>query len=70
MIKTFSTTSAPSTGGGTTPSGTPSGTSSGTSSGGMNKIILAVVVLGAIYVGYRFVIKPMMDAKKANQDAE
>ena len=64
MIKSFNTASAPSTGGGATPSATPSG------GGSMNKIIMAVVVLGAIYVGYRFVIKPMMDAKKANQDAE
>lgn len=64
MIKTFNTSITPSTGGGTTPSGTASG------GGGMNKIIMAVVVLGAIYVGYRFVVKPMMDAKKAKQDAE
>jgi hypothetical protein len=68
MIKSFNTASAPSTGGGATSSATSSATPSG--GGSMNKIIMAVVVLGAIYVGYRFVIKPMMDAKKANQDAE
>ena len=64
MIKTFNTTDTPSAStGGSAPS-----TSGTTSGGGMNKIVLAVVILGAIYVGYRFVVKPMMDAKKAKED--
>lgn len=59
MIKKFNTSVAPS-----------AGTTTATSGGGMNKIVMAVIALGALYVGYRFIVKPMMDAKNAKQDAE
>ena len=64
MIKSFNTSVSPSPSAG----GSTASTSGTTSGGGMNKIVLAVVILGALYVGYKFVVKPMMDAKKANQD--
>jgi hypothetical protein len=56
MIKSFNTSgSAPST---TLSSGTT------TSSGGMNKAIMVLALLGVAYIGYRFVVKPMLDKKK------
>jgi len=56
MIKSFNTSgSAPST---TMSSGTT------TSTGGMNKAIMVLALLGVAYLGYRFVVKPMLDKKK------
>lgn len=57
MIKTFDTSiSAPATG---------SGTSSSTGgSGSTKKIITVVVILAVAYLGYKYVVKPMLDKKK------
>ena len=56
MIKSFNTNaSAPST---TMSSGTTA------SSGNMNKAIMILALIGVAYLGYRFVVKPMLDKKK------
>jgi hypothetical protein len=57
MIKTFDTSiSAPATGSGTS---APTG-----GSGSTKKIITVVVILAVAYLGYKFVVKPMLDKKK------
>ena len=57
MIKSFNTIgSAPAVG-----TVTSSGTTTG--SGGMNKAIMVIALLGIAYIGYRFVVKPMLDKK-------
>lgn len=56
MIKQFDTSfSAPSTNVG----------SSGGSSGGSKTIITVLVVLAVAYLGYKFVVKPMLDKNKS-----
>ena len=57
MIKKFDTgsfTPAPNT-------GTPS---TGGSTGSMKKVIVLIAVVGIAYLGYKYVVKPMLDKKK------
>lgn len=54
MIKKFDT--------GFTGTSSAAGTASTGSSS--NKLILAVFVLGGLYLGYRYILKPMMDKNK------
>ena len=67
MIKKFNTTAAApaaATGGAPTTGGSSSGS-------GMNKILVGLLVVGAIYIGYQFVYKPMMEKRKQQaNDAE
>lgn len=53
MITTFDTSGA-----GSAPSG---------SKGGSNKLILIVVAAGALYLGYKFVVKPYLDKRNNNE---
>lgn len=59
MIKKFDTGgfSAPS-------SGTTATSVSGSGSGSMKKVIMVVALIGVAYLGYKFVVKPMLDKKK------
>lgn len=58
MIKTFDTSfSAPSTTGG-----------SGNSGNSTKTILTIVVVLAIAYVGYKFVVKPMLDKRKETSE--
>lgn len=60
MIKKFDTgsfTPAPS-------SGTPT---TGGSTGSIKKVILVIALVGVAYLGYKYVVKPMLDKKKEEQ---
>lgn len=56
MIKSFDTNFS------STPSGAGSSTGSGT--GSMKKVIMVIAVIGVAYLGYKFVVKPMLDKNK------
>jgi len=58
MIKSFDTNFS------STPSGAISTTGSGTGSGSMKKVIMFVAIIGVAYLGYKFVVKPMLDKNK------
>lgn len=63
MIKKFNTASAPSA----------AASSSAPQSGGsgMNKILIGALVVLAVYAGYQFVYKPMMEKRrKQGEDKE
>ena len=60
MIKKFDTNfSSPASAGGST-----GGTTSGN---GSNTIVKALLVVGALYLGYKFIVKPMLDKKKSEE---
>lgn len=54
MIKSFDTNFS---------SGTSVATSS-TGSGSMKKVIMFIAIVGVAYLGYKFVVKPMLDKNK------
>ena len=56
MIKSFDTNFS------ATPSVASSSTGSGT--GSMKKVIMVIAVIGVAYLGYKFVVKPMLDKNK------
>jgi hypothetical protein len=57
MIKSFDTNFS------STPSGAGSSTS-GSGTGSMKKVIMVVALIGVVYLGYKFVVKPMLDKNK------
>jgi hypothetical protein len=60
MIKKFETNF-----GSSTPTG---GSTGGTTSGsGSNTLVKALLVVGVLYLGYKFVVKPMLDRKKSEE---
>jgi hypothetical protein len=61
MIKTFETNF-----GSTAPAGGSTGGTTTTGNGG-NTIVKALLVVGALYLGYKFIVKPMLDKKKAEE---
>ena len=54
MIKSFDTNF----------SSTPSGAGTGSGTGSMKKVIMVIAVIGVAYLGYKFVVKPMLDKNK------
>lgn len=60
MIKKFDTNfSSPAPAGGST-----GGTTTGN---GGSTIVKALLVVGALYLGYKFIVKPMLDKKKSQE---
>lgn len=57
MIKKFDTGGFSAPNSGTT-------ATSGSGSGSMKKVIMVVALIGVAYLGYKFVVKPMLDKKK------
>jgi len=60
MIKKFDTSF------GAGSAGASTGASTGGSKGG-NGLITALIVIGGLYLGYKFIVKPMLDKKKAEE---
>ena len=61
MIKKFDTNF-----GSTSPSGGSTGGSSG--GNGSGTIVKALIVIGALYLGYKFIVKPMLDRKNSEEE--
>ncbi len=57
MIKKFDT-------GSFTPAPTSGTPSTGASTGSMKKVIIVLAVVGVAYLGYKYVVKPMLDKQK------
>jgi cellobiose-specific phosphotransferase system component IIC len=62
MIKKFDTNF-----GSVSTGSTGSAGASGSSSKGGNGLITALVIGAGVYLGYKFIVKPMLDKKKAEE---
>jgi hypothetical protein len=60
MIKKFDTNFG-------SPAPTGGSTGGATGGNGSNTIVKALLVVGALYLGYKFIVKPMLDKKKSEE---